>query len=187
MEFLGVKTQQVAFYAGLTSAIFSICQCLTGVAWGHASDRYGRKPVILVGMTCTMTTSLLFGFSRSLAWALISRGLAGLGAGNVGIIRTTVAEMVPERELQPRAFSIMPLVWSVGSIFGPALGGILANPAKTHPDLFGNSRFFQKFPYALPNLVTSSLFFFGFVAGIFFLRVSTSSASFHRSGRLTLE
>ena len=178
MEFLGVETQQVAFYAGLTGAIFSLCQALTGVAWGYASDRLGRKPVILTGMTCAMTTSLLFGFSRSLPWAMISRGLSGLGAGNVGIYRTAVAEMVSERELQPRAFSLMPLVWSVGSIFGPALGGLLANPAKTHPDLFGESRFFQRFPYALPNMVASSLFLFGLGAGIFFLRVSVTLAFF---------
>ncbi|KAI9784359.1 MAG: hypothetical protein M1816_000883 [Peltula sp. TS41687] len=180
MEFLGINTQQVAFYAGLTSAIFSVCQALTGVGWGYASDRLGRKPVILIGLTCTMITSLLFGFSRSLAWAMITRGLAGLGSGNVGIIRTTVAEIVPQRDLQPRAFSIMPLVWAVGSVFGPALGGILANPAKTHPELFGDNHFFQRFPYALPNMVASSLFLLGLGAGVFFLRESLEARKHRR-------
>ncbi|RAL60437.1 hypothetical protein DID88_000212 [Monilinia fructigena] len=54
----------------------------------------------------------------SLPMAIIARALQGACNGNVGIIRTMVAEMVPEKELQPRAFSIMPLVWSLGSIFG---------------------------------------------------------------------
>lgn len=175
MEFLGVRTEHVAYYAGLTSAIFSLCQCLTGIAWGRASDAYGRKPVILAGLTCTLATSILFGFSKTLTWAIISRGLAGLGSGNVGIIRTTVAEMVPQRELQPRAFSVMPLVWSVGSILGPALGGFLADPVKKHPRLFGHSHFFKEFPFALPNLAAGLVFFLGFGSGIFFLRVSCTS------------
>ena len=66
-----------------------------------------------------MITCLLFGFSQSLAWAIVARSLAGASSGTVGIIRTTVAELVPERELQPKAFSIMPLVWSVGEFVVP--------------------------------------------------------------------
>jgi len=42
--------------------------------------------------------------------ALIARMLGGAANGNVGIIRTAVAEMVPQKSLQPRAFSVMPLV-----------------------------------------------------------------------------
>ena len=87
---------------------------MTGVIWGRASDRFGRKPVIMLGMLCTMTASLLFGFSRSLLMAIFARSIAGASSGTVGILRTTVAEMVPQRILQPRAFSIMPLVWTIG-------------------------------------------------------------------------
>ncbi len=82
-----------------------------------------------------------------------------------------VAEMVPEKELQPRAFSIMPLVWTIGSIFGPSFGGFFAKPAEHLPALFGNSTFFKKFPFALPNFVASVLFVIGISTGILFLRV----------------
>ncbi|KAI9672341.1 MAG: hypothetical protein M1817_003363 [Caeruleum heppii] len=182
MEHLGVEIGRVAFYAGLTSAIFSLCQSLTGIAWGRASDRFGRKPVILAGLICAMFTSMLFGFSRSLTMAMIARALAGLSSGNVGIIRTTVAEMVPQKELQPRAFSIMPLVWTVGSIFGPAFGGFLANPTERHPSVFGKSRLFKEFPYALPNMVASLLFLVGLSTGILFLR-ETLETHEHRPDR----
>ena len=47
--------------------------------------------------------------------ALVARALSGAGNGNVGIIRTMVAELCPWRELQPRAFSVMPLVY-IGSV-----------------------------------------------------------------------
>jgi MFS family permease len=89
-----------------------------------------------------------------------------------------VAEMVPEKELQPRAFSIMPLVWSLGSIFGPSFGGLFANAATNYPGLFGNNRFLIKFPFALPNIVASVFFLSGIITGLLFLRVFTPSFSF---------
>ena len=116
IESFDVPKNKVAKWAGITSAVFSLSQCTTGVAWGRASDRFGRKPIILLGMTCTMLSSLFFGFSRSLPAAIVARSLAGASNGNVGIMRTTVAEMVPWKELQPRAFSVMPLIWTIGSL-----------------------------------------------------------------------
>lgn len=83
-----------------------------------------------------------------------------------------VAEMVPEKELQPRAFSLMPLVWSLGSIFGPSFGGFFAKPAENMPGLFGSSKFLIKFPFLLPNIVASMLFMVGISTGILFLKVS---------------
>ena len=82
-----------------------------------------------------------------------------------------VAEMVPEKELQPRAFSIMPLVWSLGSIFGPSFGGLFANPATNYPGLFGDSKFLIKFPFALPNIIAAVFFFVGILTGALFLKV----------------
>ena len=82
-----------------------------------------------------------------------------------------VAEMVPEKELQPRAFSIMPLVWSLGSIFGPSFGGFFAKPAENLSGIFGDSKLLIRFPFLLPNLVASSLFLIGIITGILFLKV----------------
>jgi MFS family permease len=83
-----------------------------------------------------------------------------------------VAEMVPQKELQPRAFSVMPLVWNLGSIFGPSFGGFFAKPAENLPGLFGDSKFLMKFPFALPNIVASAFFFIGISTGILFLKVN---------------
>ena len=102
---------------------------------------------------------------------VVSRAFLGLMNGNVGIIRTMVAEMVPEKELQPRAFSIMPLVWTIGSIFGPAFGGALARPAEKHPDLFGDSVFLRRYPFALPNIASACFFVVGITTGFLFLQV----------------
>lgn len=141
-----------------------------GIPWGRFSDQYGRKPTILLGLTSTMITSLLLGFSVNLPMAIIARALAGAGNGNVGIIRTTVAEMVPFKELQPRAFSLMPLVWNTGTIFGPLIGGILANPYNVGPRKnVEHPNILQRFPYALPNIVSAVFFLVGIATGILFL------------------
>ncbi|QDS70107.1 hypothetical protein FKW77_005209 [Venturia effusa] len=102
--------------------------------------------------------------------ALVARAMSGAGNGNVGIIRTMVAEMVPYRELQPRAFSVMPLVYNIGSVLGPAFGGALSNPLKRKPtdDPRGGSLFWR-YPYALPNLVSACFFLFGITVGVLFL------------------
>lgn len=173
IESLGIPEDDVARYAGITVSMFPLAQTLTAVSWGRASDRYGRKPVILLSLTCTMITSLLWGFSSSIGMAIAVRAFAGAGNGTVGIIRTAVAELVPWKELQPRAFSVMPLVWNVGSIFGPMLGGALANPYHIKPGqpLPSNPSLLQRFPYALPNMLAVILFLIGISTGILFLEV----------------
>lgn len=170
IESFDVPKNKVAGWAGITSAVFSLSQALTGVFWGRASDRFGRKPVILMGLLCTMLATLFFGFSRSLAWAIVARGLSGSVNGNVGVMRTTVAELVPQKELQPKAFSVLPLVWTIGTILGPGFGGALANPVARHPQIFGSSQFFKNYPFALPNLVASLFFLVGLSVGFLFLK-----------------
>ncbi|KAF1979047.1 MFS general substrate transporter [Bimuria novae-zelandiae CBS 107.79] len=172
MESFGVPENDIARWAGLISAIFSISQALTGIPWGAASDRFGRKPIILIGLFNTMVTMLLFGFSTSLPMAITARALQGLGNGNVGILRTTVAELCPWKELQPRAFSIMPLVYTIGAIFGPTLGGALSNPLQVDPRKPHGGRFFERFPYSPPNLVAAALFMIGIITGWLFLKES---------------
>lgn len=168
-----VPEDEVGKWSGICSAMFSLCQAVMGIPWGIFSDRFGRKPAILFGLTTTMVTSLLWGFSTSLPMAIVARGLAGAGNGNVGIIRTTVAEMVPFRELQPRAFSLMPLVWNTGSIFGPTIGGALANPYNVKPEKRGEGGggggLLEVFPYALPNIVAATIFLIGITTGLLFL------------------
>lgn len=82
-----------------------------------------------------------------------------------------VAEMVPQKELQPRAFTLMPLIWSLGSIVGPSLGGFFAKPAQNWPGLFGHNQFLIKYPFALPNLIASAFFLIGITTGVLFLKV----------------
>lgn len=68
-----------------------------------------------------------------------------------------------------RAYAVMPFVWSIGTIIGPSIGGIFAEPYKTFPGVFPQSGVFYDFPYLLPNLICAGLLLVSIVLGYFLL------------------
>lgn len=65
--------QQIALYAGMVTSAFAFAEFMSGMLWGRLSDRVGRKPVLLTGLAGTGISMIVFGFSKSLATALIAR------------------------------------------------------------------------------------------------------------------
>ncbi|RMZ82685.1 hypothetical protein DV738_g1584, partial [Chaetothyriales sp. CBS 135597] len=160
---------QTSMYAGMLITAFAFAEFSTGMLWGRVSDALGRKPVLIMGLIGTAISMISFGFSRSLPAAIISRALGGLLNGNVGVLQTTVAELVTKKEHQPRAYSIMPFVWCLGSIIGPCMGGALAMPCQSYPWLFPKGSLFDEYPFLLPNLVCVVILAFGICTGLLFL------------------
>lgn len=160
---------KISMYAGMLITAFALCEASTGMVWGRISDKIGRKPVLIMGLVGTAISMILFGFSKSLWSAIIARALGGLLNGNVGVLQTTVAELVTRKEHQPRAYSIMPFVWCLGSIIGPAMGGALAMPCEAYPQVFAKGGLFDKFPFLLPNLVCVFILVLGIVNGLLFI------------------
>ena len=78
----GVPEEDIAGWAGTTSAVFSLSQSLFAVPWGRTSDRFGRKPVIILGLICTMICFLVWGVSSSLPMAIVVRAIQGASNGN---------------------------------------------------------------------------------------------------------
>ncbi|THY44474.1 MFS general substrate transporter [Aureobasidium pullulans] len=161
--------KQISLYAGMVTSAFAFAEFSTGVLWGRLSDKVGRKPILLMGLAGTGISMIAFGFSPNLTTALIARALGGLLNGNIGVLQTTVAEVVTVEAHQARAYSIMPFVWCLGSIVGSGLGGTLADPVRNYPGYFEHGSLFDKFPYLLPNLVCAGVVIFGMVVGILFL------------------
>lgn len=83
IEHFGVPTPEIAKYVGITFASFSFCQFFTGIWWGRASDKFGRKPMIMLGLFGTLLSLLAFGFSTSVWMAVAARCFSGLLNGNV--------------------------------------------------------------------------------------------------------
>jgi MFS family permease len=161
--------QKIALYAGMITSAFTFAEFSAGMFWGRMSDRIGRKPVLVMGLIGTAISMVAFGFAPNLATAMIARALGGLLNGNIGVLQTTVAEIVTVKEHQPRAYSIMPFVWCLGSIIGPAMGGALAQPCVNYPWLFSRNTLFDRFPFLLPNLVCIVVLMCGIVVGFLFL------------------
>ncbi|KAI9887948.1 MAG: hypothetical protein M1823_000205 [Watsoniomyces obsoletus] len=156
-------------YAGILISAFALSESMTCLYWGMLSDRIGRKPVLLFGCVGTMLSLLVVGFSSNFWLALVGRALGGFLNGNVGVIQTMVGELVTNPAHEPRAYAVMPFVWSIGTIVGPALGGTLANPAANFPAWFSQSGLFAKFPYLLPNLICAALLFGSVIMGYWML------------------
>lgn len=158
-----------SFYAGIFISAFALSESLTGMFWGSFSDRIGRKPVLLLGCAGTMLSLLIVGLSTNFWAALAGRVVGGLLNGNIGVIQTMVGELVQKPEHEPRAYAVMPFVWSIGTIIGPAIGGITARPAVSMPEFFSSSGVFGKFPFLLPNLICAALLLVSICLGYFFL------------------
>ncbi|KAF2757800.1 MFS general substrate transporter [Pseudovirgaria hyperparasitica] len=174
MQSFGFETEkEIVFYAGMVTSAFAFAEFSTGMYWGQKSDRVGRKPVLLTGMFGTGFSMLAFGFAPNLWFALFARAIGGCLNGNMGVIQTTVAEIVTVESHRPFAYSIIPFIWAIGSVIGAYLGGTLSNPVKAYPELFSAGSFwarsFEKFPYLLPNLVCVLVVFTGLIIGILFL------------------
>ncbi|KAK4157302.1 hypothetical protein C8A00DRAFT_11805 [Chaetomidium leptoderma] len=162
-----------AFYAGLLISSFSLAEALMGMYWGGLSDRIGRKPVLLLGCVGTMFSMVVVGFAENIWVALLGRAFGGLLNGNIGVIQTMVGELVtkPEHE-RIRANRAVPFVWSVGTIIGPMIGGLFADPTDSYPGLFPKGSIFERFPYLLPNLICAGLLLVSIVLGYFLLEES---------------
>lgn len=109
----------IARYAGYISGSFALCQALTGVHWGRYSDKYGRKPILLIGLLGSALSLFWFGSATSYHMAMIARCVGGFLNGNVGVIRTAIGEIAPRRKHQALAMSTMSLLWQLGCVIGP--------------------------------------------------------------------
>lgn len=89
---------------------------------------------------------------------------AGLCNGNIGIVKSSMAEMTDETN-EARAFALLPMCWTIGQVIAPVIGGYLANPVERYPAIFGGSRLFEEYRYLLPCLVAGAFPVMGALIG----------------------
>ncbi|KAJ3535887.1 hypothetical protein NM208_g2108 [Fusarium decemcellulare] len=160
---------KISIYAGLITASFTLAELLSGAFWGRLSDRIGRRPVLLGGLSGTALSALFFGFASNFPMALFARAAGGLLNGNSGVLQTMVAELVTVEQHQPRAYTVMPMVWCLGTIIGPAVGGALARPCLNYPEIFAVGSIWDRYPFLLPNLFSATIALGGTIIGFLFL------------------
>ncbi|KAF8840923.1 MFS general substrate transporter [Paxillus ammoniavirescens] len=167
LDIVGGDTRKVGYYAGLIESLFFVTEALTVLHWSRISDRVGRKPVLLLGTSGLCLSMLCFGLSRTFWGLVLSRCITGALSGNTGITKSIMGELTDATN-RAQGFAFLPMIWSFGVMFGPALGGSLARPQDHFPRLFAAS-FWGDYPYFLPSLVVAMFAALAFVMILLFL------------------
>ncbi|KAM0718081.1 hypothetical protein Q7P37_006413 [Cladosporium fusiforme] len=167
--------ENVGFWTGTIESLFSLVQMLLIMFYGRIADRLGRKPVLVFSLTGIAAASALFGMSATLWQMVVFRCLAGLFAGSSVTIRAMLSENCT-KATQAKAFGWFMFARQIGIFIGPAIGGVLADPAGQY-DAFKHITFFQQFPYALPGFISSAFCLSTAIVSFFFLDETLPSKS----------
>jgi MFS family permease len=109
---------------GALLAIMAVASTIAAPFWGAASDRLGRKPIVLVSQVISLIGYLLLAWAPSLAMLFLARAVAGIGGGNMGVTQSYIADVTEERD-RDKAYAAFGVVFGIGIVLGPVTGGFL--------------------------------------------------------------
>jgi MFS transporter, DHA1 family, tetracycline resistance protein len=121
---LGGDTPRAAEIFGLFGTAWALMQFIFSPVLGALSDRFGRRPVLLVSMTGHGLDYILMALAPSLAWLFVGRIISGITAASFSTAYAYIAD-VTAPEKRAAAFGMVGAAFGIGFVLGPALGGIL--------------------------------------------------------------
>lgn len=110
---------------GLLFASYSVMQLIFSPILGRLSDKYGRRPVLLLSLIGTGISFLILGFANTLWMLFLGRILDGITGGNISTAQAYIAD-VTTKEDRAKGMGLLGAAFGLGFIFGPAIGGILS-------------------------------------------------------------
>ena len=122
--FLGGDTASAAHWYGIFGTTWAGMQFLCSPFLGALSDRFGRRPVLLLSILGLGLDYLLMALAPSLSWLFVGRVLSGMTAAGFATATAYIADVTPP-EKRAGAFGLVGAAWGFGFIVGPALGGVL--------------------------------------------------------------
>jgi DHA1 family tetracycline resistance protein-like MFS transporter len=117
---------EVATLLGLMLALYSACQFLFSPILGVLSDRFGRRPVLLVSLAGATIDYLVMAFAPHLWILVLGRAIAGITSANMAVATAYITDISTEEE-RARRFGLFHAMFGIGFIIGPVLGGFLGD------------------------------------------------------------
>jgi DHA1 family tetracycline resistance protein-like MFS transporter len=144
MELTEVNVSQAAVYGGWLAFAYAVMQFIFGPIIGNLSDRFGRRPVLLLSLLAFGIDYALMGFAPTIEWLFLGRALAGIAGASHTTANAYIADVSPP-EKRAQNFGLMGAAFGLGFILGPALGGLIGDYGTRAP-------FFAAAALALVNL-----------------------------------
>ena len=126
LDFLGGDAPNAAKMFGIFGTVFALMQFLFSPVLGVLSDRFGRRPVVLLSNLGLGLDYIVMALAPTIGWLFLGRMISGITAASISTGMAYIADIVP-REKRAGAFGLIGAAFGVGFVLGPALGGILGN------------------------------------------------------------
>lgn len=123
MPFYATRMHAPEWMVGWLISAFAVAQLISSPVWGKFSDRYGRRPAMLIGLSGSALAYVVFGFATSLWMLFASRLVQGLGGGTTGVAQAYVADTMAPAE-RAKALGWISAATSAGVLIGPVIGSV---------------------------------------------------------------
>lgn len=151
---------------GLLYSVYSLAQLIFSPIWGTFSDRFGRRPIMILSTLGASFSYVIFGLAESYTILFISRLLAGIMGGNISAAQAYIADVTDEKS-RASGMGLIGAAFGIGFVIGPALSTGLLHPSfpilLENFGLAGVSEFVAVHKYAVPGYVAAILSFASFL------------------------
>ena len=113
---------------------FAIAQLISAPMWGRVSDKFGRRPALLIGLAASVIAYIVFAFANSLELLFLSRLVQGAGGGTVGVIQAYVADATAPKD-RAKALGWLSAATNAGVALGPVIGSAAVHLGTAAPGL----------------------------------------------------
>jgi DHA1 family tetracycline resistance protein-like MFS transporter len=125
-QFLGGNTARAAEIFGIIGSVWALMQFVSMPVMGGLSDRFGRRPVILLSNFGLGLDYILMALAPNLRWLFVGRAISGITAASISTAMAYIADVTPA-ERRAQGYGLVGMAFGVGFILGPALGGLLGS------------------------------------------------------------
>ncbi|MDP2276033.1 MAG: TCR/Tet family MFS transporter [Archangium sp.] len=168
-SFVGNDPGRGAFYVGALASAYALMQFIFSPIMGSLSDRFGRRPVLLVSLFGTGFDYVLLAFAPSLAWFFLGRVVSGLCGASIGTAAAYIADVSPP-EKRAQNFGLIGMAFGLGFIAGPLLSALLGDVAMPLPHFISELTGYTVLPgIRFPFVVAALLSFTNAMYGLFVL------------------